>query len=665
MNVDDFSEHIEELRSRVAELQNRTDFSPLSQHEQLMAAFEELHTALEELAEAEAELWQQNEKLWQQNQDISVARAAIDRERQCYQELFGLALDGYLVTNENGTIREANRAAATLLKVSQRFLVGKPLDIFFTESGRRSFISKLNQLREIDQVQEWEVCIKPRQGVPIDATLSVAVVRNREGEPVALRWLLRDISSSKQVEEALLRAEVAEAQKVELEQEISSRQQVESQLLHNAFHDALTNLPNRALFMNRLERALEYSLRHEDYLFAVLFLDLDRFKVINDSLGHTFGDQLLIAIAGRLAVCLRPSDTVARLGGDEFTILLEGIKDISEAIRVAERIQAQLRLPFNLGEQEVFTTVSIGIALSATGYDRPEDLLRDADIAMYRAKSQGAAHYEIFNTDMLAWAVARLQLETELRQAVERQEFRILYQPIVALNTGCITGFEALVRWHHPMRGLVPPANFFSLAQETGLSIPIDRWVLAQACRQTQQWQEQFPHHPPLTISVNLCSPEFAHPDLIKHIDQILQETNLDPESLNLEIAESVIMENSESATLRLSQLRDLKIQLSIDNFGTGYSSLSHLHRFSISRLKIDGSFVSGMGLKEGNLEIVETIVTLAQKLGVDVTAAGVETKEQLAQIRELKCECGQGYFFSPPLETEAAEALIMAEPQW
>jgi diguanylate cyclase (GGDEF)-like protein len=524
-----------------------------------------------------------------------------------------------------------------MLNVSQKFLVGKPLDIFFESEVRRAFFSKLNQLGCIDRVQEWEMRLHPRSSEPFNAAITVTVVRNQEGKPNALRWLLRDITERKQAEE---------------------------QLLHTAFHDPLTGLPNRALFMNRLERALEYRTRHEDYRFAVLFLDLDRFKVINDSLGHTEGDQLLIAIAGRLASAVRPSDTFARLGGDEFTILLEGIKDISDALKVAERIQASLSLPFVLGEHEVFTTASIGIALSATGYHRATDILRDADIAMYRAKSQGKARYEIFNTDMHVRAVARLQLENDLRRAVERQEFQIHYQPIVALDTGFIAGFEALVRWQHPMRGLVAPPDFLPVAQETGLSIPIDRWVLATAARQTHQWQEQYPSARPLTISVNVCSPQLAQPDLIEHIDQVLRDTSLEANRLKLEITENVIMKNSESKATTFEQLRSLGVQLSIDDFGTGYSSLSRLHRFPMNELKIDRSFVSRMGVERGNLEIVSTIVTLAHKLGVDVTAEGVETKEQLAQLRALKCEYGQGYFFSQPLSSSAAEALIVASGQ-
>jgi diguanylate cyclase (GGDEF)-like protein/PAS domain S-box-containing protein len=443
------------------------------------------------------------------------------------------------------------------------------------------------------------------------------------------------------------------------------RKQAEKQLLYNACHDALTGLPNRALFMNRLEHALEHAERHENYLFAVLFLDLDRFKVINDSLGHLLGDQLLVAIANRLEACLRPTDTAARLGGDEFTLLLEDIRDVGDAIRVAERIQVELTLPFALGGQEVFTSASIGIALSTTGYNRPEDLLRDADIAMYRAKALGKMRYQVFDTGMHARAVALLQLETELRQALERQELRIYYQPIVSLTTGRITGFEGLVRWQHPERGLLYPLEFMPVAIETGLIVPIDQWVVREACRQTQQWQELFLDNLPLTISVNLCNPQFSQPELLRHIKQVLQETKLDANSLKLEITENIIMENEESATARLLQLRALGIQLCIDDFGTGYSSLGRLHHFPIDVLKIDCSFVSKIGTDRGNLEITETIVTLAHKLGVDVTAEGVETPEQLAQLRKLKCEYGQGYFFSEPLDSKATEALMMVNPQW
>ena len=352
------------------------------------------------------------------------------------------------------------------------------------------------------------------------------------------------------------------------------------------------------------------------------------------------------------------------IGGDEFTILLEELSDTSDTIRVAERIQTALKLPFELDGQEVFTTSSIGIALSATGHSQPSDLLRDADIAMYQAKVIGA-RYEIFNTSMRSRTVARLQLETDLRRAIERMEFLIHYQPIVSLVTGRVTGFEALVRWQHPQRGLLSPAKFVLVAEETGLLSLIDQWVMREACRQTQQWSEQISLDFPLSISINLANKQFTQPHLIEQISQVLHETSLDASCLKLEITENVIMEIDQTAAATLSQLKALGIRLAIDDFGTGYSSLSRLHHFPIDELKIDRSFVSKIGADRDNLEITETILTLAQKLGVNVTAEGIETASQLAQLRELKCAYGQGYFFSRPLPCVAAEALIIASPQW
>lgn len=450
--------------------------------------------------------------------------------------------------------------------------------------------------------------------------------------------------------------------------DISDRKFAEEKLIYDALHDVLTGLPNRALFTDRLRRASEYAKRDSNYLFAVLFLDLDRFKFINDSLGHTYGDQLLLAIAQRLKECLRPTDLAARLGGDEFTVLLEGIKDVSDTVRVAERIQQELAFPIAIGEQEIITTVSIGIALSTTGYKQPEDLLRNADIAMYRAKVRGKARYEIFDTNMHAQIVERLQLERDLRRAIERRELRVYYQPIVYLNTGNLAALEALVRWQHPQEGLIFPEKFMPIAQEIGLSMSIDEWVLQEACRQLQMWQKQCKlkaKTPTLTINVNLCGCWFKQQKLQRYIHQILQETELQPHSLKLEITEDIIMENDSEVSFMLNQLRDLGIKLAIDDFGTGYSSLARLHRFPITELKIDRSFVSGSDVEKGNLDIIETIVILAKKLGMEVTAEGIETAQQLQKLRELKCEYGQGYFFSKPLESKAIEALIMADSVW
>lgn len=432
--------------------------------------------------------------------------------------------------------------------------------------------------------------------------------------------------------------------------------------------DALTGLPNRLLFMDRLERALKRSKKKKNYLFALLFLDLDRFKVVNDSLGHMVGDQLLVGIGRRLERCLRTTDTVsryedkhllARLGGDEFTILLEEIHGVNDATLVAERLIKEVMCPFNLGGQELFVSTSIGISISTTGYENAADILRDADTAMYRAKTEGKARYEIFDPTMRDHAVARMQLETDLRRAVENREFRTFYQAIVSLTDWKIFGFEALVRWQHPTRGLVSPAEFIPLAEETGLILWLGRWVLQEACSQMARWKAQFQSSAPKIISVNLSARQFAQPDLVTQLAQVLNDTGLDARQLKLEMTESLVMQNVESASQMLKEMKALGVLLGIDDFGTGYSSLSHLSRFPIDTLKVDGSFVSRIGEDKENLEIVRTIITLAHNLRMDVIAEGVETVEQLSQLRDLGCEYGQGYYFSRPVSAEEANHLI------
>ncbi|MBW4546301.1 MAG: EAL domain-containing protein [Symplocastrum torsivum CPER-KK1] len=471
--------------------------------------------------------------------------------------------------------------------------------------------------------------------------------------------------------------------------DITDRKLAEERLIHNAFYDQLTGLANRALFMDRLRQAMrrakestEGNVSSQPYLLAVLFLNLNRFKLVNNSLGNQVGDQLLQNFASRLQTCLRPTDTVARLGGDEFGILLEGIQDVSDATRVAESIDKTLSAPFYLDETEVFMTLSIGIALNTSNNDskvnsegdtamlkqtdyrllQPEDLLRDAGIAMYRAKAQGKSCYEVFDAAMHRCALERLQIETDLRRAIERQEFRVHYQPIVSLSTGKIIGFEALVRWQHPQRGLVSPTEFIPTAEETGLITPIGWWTLREACRQLKIWQEQFPAAQPLTINVNLSGKQFVQPALLDEIDKILQETNLVTGSLKLEITESLVMENPDLVRDLLLELKRRNIHLCIDDFGTGYSSLSRLHHFPISTLKIDRSFVSRIGALGENSEIVQAIVTLAQTLSMDVVAEGIELLEQVSPLIALQCEYGQGYFFSKPVDSEAARAMLIAE---
>ena len=438
--------------------------------------------------------------------------------------------------------------------------------------------------------------------------------------------------------------------------------------------DGLTGLPNRILFMDRLGRMLERSKRATGYVIAVILLDLDGFKLINDSLGHMAGDQLLVALANRLETCLRSSDTVARLGkgntvarlgGDEFTILLDDIKTPENVICVVERIQDSLAPPFHIGGQKIFTSASMGIAVSSMGYTMAEQLLRDADTAMYRAKMSGKARYVLFDEEMRATAVARLQLENELRRAVEREEFENFYQVIVSLQTGRIHGFEALVRWRHPSRGLVPPSEFISVAEETGLIIPIGKLVLREACRRMRNWHTRFASDPKLTVAVNLCSRDFLQPDLIDYCKQVLDESGLPPECLKLEITESAVMQDPEAAIAMMLQIKSMKIKLAIDDFGTGYSSLSYLHRFPLDTLKIDRSFVSNMEIDEENMEIARTIVTLARNLGLNVIGEGVETTSQMSVLRYLGCEYAQGYHFSPPLDEDEAARLIAAQPHW
>jgi diguanylate cyclase (GGDEF)-like protein/PAS domain S-box-containing protein len=446
-----------------------------------------------------------------------------------------------------------------------------------------------------------------------------------------------------------------------LTRDITERRRVEEQLLHDAFHDSLTRLPNRALFIDHLKLAINHCRRRKGYLFAVLFIDLDRFKVINDGLGHMVGDEFLIATARRLESCLRDGDTIARLGGDEFTILLDGIKDYSDAQRVAERVQEVLAQPFALAGRELFITASVGIKYSGDGDEQPEDLLRDADTAMYCAKSLGKAQYQVFDTQMHTHALTLLQVESDLRRAVEREEFHVNYQPIVSLQSGRISGFEALVRWHHPERGLIMPSEFIPVAEETGFILQIDRCVLRQACLQMRRWQETLPGTREMKISVNLSCKHFMQPTIFEQVMGILQETGLAPRCLKLEITESVMMERGDYAMSVLEQLSRAGIELSLDDFGTGYSSLSYIHRFPVSTLKIDQSFIKRIG-GEQNGEIVRAVVALARNLGMVVVAEGIETVMQLDQLRALNCEQGQGYYFSRPVDVASATALIQKD---
>jgi diguanylate cyclase (GGDEF)-like protein len=471
-------------------------------------------------------------------------------------------------------------------------------------------------------------------------------------------WTQAEIGALNDLAELLLT-------EMELTSDLFVKRATQEHLLYSTLHDALTGLPNRSLFTERLRHSMRRTARHPEDMFAVLFLDLDRFKEVNDNLGHFAGDELLRAVARRLEACLRPEDTVARLSGDEFAILLESITDASDAGRIAERIEEALSFPINLGGAEVTTSASMGIVTSSMSQEQPEQLLRSADMAMYRAKAAGRARYEMFDRAMHTDALIRLQLETDLRRAVEQGEFRLHYQPLVSLRTGRITGLEALLRWEHPQRGLVQPSEFIPIAEETGLIIRIGRWVLNEACRQLKVWQQAHPRPEPLRIGVNLSVKQFSQSDLIDQLASTLRTTGIEPGCLKLEITEAALIDKGTAALPLLGQIKQLGAQIYLDDFGTGYSSLIYLHRLPIDAIKIDRDLVSTMDSDEKNLRLVKTILTFAQIIGVRAEAEGICSAEQLRELRSLKCEHGQGYLFSAPIPHDAVDEVLTADPVW
>ncbi|MGA9382396.1 MAG: EAL domain-containing protein [Phormidium sp.] len=442
--------------------------------------------------------------------------------------------------------------------------------------------------------------------------------------------------------------------------DVTQRKQAEDLLRRNALYDTLTGLPNRILLMDRIEQSIELLKRNQDYLFAVLFLDLDRFKLINDSLGHEMGDKILIESGKKFSQCVRAVDTVARLGGDEFVLLLQDLKNQTEAIQIAERILTSLQQPILIDSQELFISASIGIAFSSTEISLAPDLLRNADLAMYEAKHQGKACYQIFASILYNQTSRLLELENSLIQALKHQEFILNYQPIVSLTTSNLVGFEALVRWKHPQKGLVSPAEFIPVAEETGLIIPLGDLILSEACRQMKAWQEQFENAASLRMSINISGKQLHQSNCVEAIDQILTATGLKGNSLKLEITESLMIDNRESFKYFLNEMRKRGIQLSIDDFGTGYSSLSYLHRLPFDTIKIDQSFISNISSEENSLQIVKSIINLAHNLSLDTIAEGIETQEQLRILQDLGCDFGQGYFFARPLDAEAVKEMLM-----
>ncbi|MBL9106500.1 MAG: EAL domain-containing protein [Myxococcales bacterium] len=559
------------------------------------------------------------------------------RESESKYRMLVEATDVYVFClDREGRITRTNAQVSQLIRAPADELLGKRMhDLLASEE-----LAETHEARFL-RVMESGVNVDVEEMIEYDGQMlwfasTVAPMRDPDGHVVGVQVVARDVTSKRRAEIALR------------DREERSR--------HEALHDPLTRLPNRLLFMDRLEMEVIHCKQDGESMFAVLCLDLDRFKNINDSLGHSAGDRLLIEFGRRLQECIGPEDTLARLGGDEFAVLLKNIHDASDAIRVADRVLSLLKQPFSLRGQDVYVPTSVGIALSATGYDRPEDVLRDADTAMYRAKRRGKGRYELFDAAMHAEAVALLTLENDLRRAIDRAEFEVYYQPVIALKSGVITGFEALLRWNHPTRGVVLPGDFIGCAEETGLIVEIGEWVLREACTQMQCWHMAYPLCRDMTISVNLSGKQFSHPALIS---KALRDSALVPSSLKLEITESVIMEDPAAASKLLEQLHRQQVQSYVDDFGTGYSSLSYLHRFPMSALKIDKSFVTNIGPSGENAEIVRTIVTLAHNLGMKVIAEGVETAGQLELLRVMGCEFGQGFYFSRPVIASAAEAMI------
>jgi diguanylate cyclase (GGDEF)-like protein/PAS domain S-box-containing protein len=573
------------------------------------------------------------QKIGALEEEAAKGRWAAEALKESEKQLCDLAdnsLVGVYRTNLQGDILSVNKALAKMLEFEspEEMMSENVLARYGNPRDRNIFIENL---KKSGRVTNFSFELKTKTGNTKKGLLSAAL------EEETISGMIVDITDLDRARE---------------------------QLVYETCHDKLTGLPNRALFVDRLEQTIRHSRRRKDALFAVTLLDLNRFRAVNVGLGHRAGDRLIIEMARRLEGCLRGGDTVARIGGDEFVILLQDIEDVTDTIRVAERIEEALAVPVNLNGQQVCMSASMGIVLSAPDYDQAEDMLRDADIALHRAQSSGTACHEVFDRAMHERAVARLQLENDLRLAVEREEFRVHYQPIVSLGSGRIIGLEALVRWQHPKRGLVPPMEFIPLAEETGLILPMGFWVLREACVEMRE-ELSFSGESPVLLSVNLSAKQFSQADLVDQIQRILRESGVEAGSVMLEITESVVMEHAEFAAAALTQLKTLGVQLSIDDFGTGYSSLSCLHSYPIDTLKIDRSFVGKMGMDTKNMEIVRTIVALAENLGMHVTAEGIETAEQLAQLRGLQCECGQGYLFSKPLEADAIEQLLSSKPKW
>jgi diguanylate cyclase (GGDEF)-like protein/PAS domain S-box-containing protein len=545
-----------------------------------------------------------------------------------YRALFEESLTPLFVMTADSRIMEVNRAFEELLGRERGELYRLRLSELAHEAT--AFDVVLDELVGKGSVEEVEVVLR-RGTEPLHCVATVSARTTEHG--ASYHGSLRDVTAAKRTQ---------------------------AELIRTALHDPLTELPNRIVFMDRLERLLKHAKRNPEYKFAVLFVDLDDFKRVNDLYGHQMGDHVLVGVARRLESCVREGDTIARLGGDEFGILLDTVQDAASVTFVVDRIRESLSKPYNGGGRTAGTTASIGIALNVNAYDTAGDLLRDADAAMYRAKLGGRNDYVIFDHDMHDRAVAQRQLEEDLRKAVSRHELTVLYHPVVELDRGSMTGLEALIRWSHPQRGVLLPADFMPLAEQTGVIIDIGWWILRESCRQLRAWQLEYPDAAfKLTMSVNLSAKQFVHPELVDRIDEILAETQLNPRYLRLDLTEGVVTQNPQLAARLLQELRERGIQICIDDFGTGYSSLRQLREFPISMLKIDRSFIRQLGGDSGSSDVIRTIIALGRSMAIEAVAEGVETPEQLEQLRQLGTRFAQGYLFSLPLDSQAATSLL------
>ncbi len=607
-------------------------------HERNATEIRALNAELEQrVSERTAALTKINQELANEILERQQTEAALRHSEARFRAIFQQAAVGIVRTSLDGHFLQVNQRFCEIVGYSEAELTRQTSETITHRADWQEHYHNVQKLLSGDiPTFSLEKRYIRKDGQVRWVNLSMSLMRDRRGNPDYFICIVEDIQE---------------------------RKQAEDQLLYNAFYDSLSGLPNRALFMDRLNQTITHTHRHPDAQFALLFIDLDRFKVVNDSLGHLAGDRLLVQVAQRLRACIQEGDTAARLGGDEFAILVQDVQTLDDATALADQIREQLSHPFVLHDQEFFVNASIGIVLS-TGkpYKQMEDLLRDADIAMYQAKHRGGACYQVYDGNMHSRHFNRLQLETDLRRAIDRGELRLVYQPIVSLRTNRIASFEALIRWQHPERGLLSPNLFLPMADETGIILNIGDWVLRQACERLQQWRSQGLVPTDVAMNVNLAGRQFGQPGLVEQIRTILAETQLPPANLHLEITEDIIMEHGESVADRLYQLQALGVHLSIDDFGTGYSSLSRLSSFPINTLKIDRSFIAQMEGRVANKAIVNSILNLANSMDMTVVAEGVESMEQLVKLRSLGCHYVQGYLFSRPLSEP--EAIVFIQQQ-